>query len=57
MDSGRDDEVKKKVRWLLKNGFAFTGKKTINGKDYLYARKGKVFRSAGPYSVAEPYRL
>jgi hypothetical protein len=43
------------VRWLLQNGFTFTGKKTIKGKDYLYARKGKVFRSAGPYGIAEPY--
>jgi hypothetical protein len=43
------------VRWLLQNGFTFTGKKTIKAKDYLYARKGKVFRSAGPYGIAEPY--
>ena len=40
---------------MLKNGFTFTGKKTIKGKDYLYARKGRVFRSAGPYSIAKPY--
>ncbi len=53
--SGGSDKVKKRVRWLLQNGFTFTGKKTIKGKDYLYARKGKVFRSAGPFSIAEPY--
>jgi hypothetical protein len=56
LDAGRNDRVKKKVRWLLQNGFTFTGKKTIRGRDYLYARKGRVFRSAGPYSIAEPYR-
>jgi hypothetical protein len=35
-NSGRDDEVKKKVRWLLRNGYTFNGKKTIKGRDYLY---------------------
>jgi hypothetical protein len=54
-DTKRGDQVKKKVRWLLKNGYTFIGMKTIAGKDYLCARKGKTFKSAGPYSVAEPY--
>lgn len=54
-DSGRGDEVKKKVRWLLRNGYTFTGRKTIKGRDYLYARKGNRYKSAGPYSTAEPY--
>ena len=54
-DSDKSDKVKKRVRWLLQNNFTFIEKKTMNGKDYLYARKRGVYRSAGPYSIAEPY--
>lgn len=43
------------MRWLLRNNFSFIGKKTIKGRDYLYARKRGVYRSAGPFSIAEPY--
>jgi hypothetical protein len=54
LDSRKHDRVKKKVRWLFQNGYTFS-KKTIKGRDYLYARKGEVYKSAGPYAIAEPY--
>lgn len=47
--------MKKKVRWLLRNSYTFIGKKTIKGRDYLYARKGNRYRSAGPYDTTDPY--